>query len=550
MRLVSLKIYKKKNGEVIRDVKFNNRGLSLICDLEGEENKAHGSSIGKTAFIRCIDLCLGAKSTNILYHSKTLGTNQPFKEYLFGNQVCLSLTCEINGKTLNLERNIFDNREYVDGEEFSNIDLYCQKLKEIFFPNSPSNITFRQMILLFVRIDIEEPIKYLANFAKNQQYNMSYSYFLNLYVSDEESSLHEELQLKNTELNKLKSKYRVKNEQEFSNMVKEKEKLTNEKKQAIHNTDYVDSYASSDIENEKLVDDLDSITEELNSKKYKSRQLLKIMQSEKGRLFELDEELLKELYDDASKYNELNESFKEFCTFHNDMCKLRINKYIEEKNAIDEEIKALEEKAHQSREKFSKGFVEYKVSVDDQESSLFATYYSAKKDYQDTKDDFAKYNELAKEISALNASISKIDSKKEINKDNIGTFSSIFEGETEKLVENAYLINYETKFDKMMITIQGTSGNPGTGDSKVMSYALNASLYKFFMQKLMSMPLFSIQDRMENVEIAKLERIIDDVRSCGIQYIVPILNDRINTLGIEDKEIILKLSKDNKLFKF
>lgn len=52
MRLISLKIYKKKNGEVIRDVKFNEHGLSLICDLDGDENRAHGSSIGKTAFIR------------------------------------------------------------------------------------------------------------------------------------------------------------------------------------------------------------------------------------------------------------------------------------------------------------------------------------------------------------------------------------------------------------------------------------------------------------------------------------------------------------------
>lgn len=550
MRLVSLKIYKKKNGEVIRDIKFNDRGLSLICDLEGEENKAHGSSIGKTAFIRCIDLCLGAKSTNVLYYSKTLGVNQPFKEYLFDNEVCLALACENNGKTFVLERNIFDNREYVDSEEFSNIDLYCQKLKEIFFPNSPSNITFRQMIPLFVRIDNEEPIKYLDKFAKNQQYNTSYSYFLNLYVDDKESSLHEELQSKNNELNKLKSKYNVKNEQDFLNLVQEKEKITNEKKQAVHDADYVDSYASSDKENAILVDDLDSITTELNGKKFKSRQLSKIIQTEKGKLFELDEELLRELYDDASKYRELNESFKEFCSFHNDMCKLRMNKYIEEKSAVDEEIKVLEEKTRLSREKFSKGFVEYKVSVDDQENSLFAAYYSAKQNYKDARDDFAKYNELVKEITYLNALLSKIDNKKEANKENVASFSSLFADETKKLVDNAYSINYEPKFDKMMITVQGTSGNPGTGDSKVMSYALNSSLCKFFIQKSMSMPLFAIQDRMENVEIAKLERIVDDARSCDIQYIVPILSDRICTLGIEDKEIILKLSKDNKLFKF
>ena len=85
MRLISLKIYKKKNGEVIRDVKFNEHGLSLICDMDGEENLAHGSSIGKTAFIRCIDICLGSKSSKIFYESKEMGENEALKNIIHEN---------------------------------------------------------------------------------------------------------------------------------------------------------------------------------------------------------------------------------------------------------------------------------------------------------------------------------------------------------------------------------------------------------------------------------------------------------------------------------
>lgn len=550
MRLISLKIYKKKNGEIIRDVHFNERGLSLICDLENEENRAHGSSIGKTAFIRCIDICFGAKSSSTLYQS-SMGVNEGLKDYLFRNEVSLILTCSRNGENIVLERHLYDNEGFINGLEFQDTDSYCQKLKEIFFPNSPSKATFRQMILLFVRIDCEEPIKYLDNFTKNQQYNRVYSYFLNLFLDEKEASLNEEITSKKAVLCQLEEKYGVKGAKGFSKLVDERNGIRQRKKQIVHNTDYVGLYISKDGENAALVDALDKATEELNAKKYKSKQLSRTIEAENERLFEMDEEVLKELYQDAEEnFAGLEKSFKDFCAFHNDMCKLRVNKYVEEKKRVDEEIAKLEMRVQESRKKFSDGFVEYKTSVDDKESSLFEDYYSSKKDYEEAKDDFEQYLEAGKRLSDIKASLLAIKARKETNEDNIRQFSSIFEEKTKKLIGDAYKAVYETKFDKMMFGITGPDGNLGTGDLKVISYALNSSFCGFFTEKSMSMPSFVIQDRMENVEIAKLEKIIQDVRSSGIQYIVPILSDRIENLDIKDEEITLKLSKKDKLFKY
>ena len=53
------------------------------------------------------------------------------------------------------------------------------------------------------------------------------------------------------------------------------------------------------MENAALIDDLDNLTEELNSKKCKLRYLEKAIQTETDKLFEIDEDLLKDLYDDA-----------------------------------------------------------------------------------------------------------------------------------------------------------------------------------------------------------------------------------------------------------
>ena len=293
------------------------------------------------------------------------------------------------------------------------------------------------------------------------------------------------------------------------------------------------------------------LTEELNLKKCKLRYLEKAIQTETDKLFEIDEDLLKDLYDDARQvFSDLKKSFGEFCEFHNEMCKLRINRFINEKNSVSKEIGELEMQVRSAREKFCKDFVEYKVSVDNKENSLFETYFSCKKEYEESKLDLEHYIELKRSISDIKSELSKIKEKKETNKENIIEFSEIFKDKTGKLLGNSYSINYEPKSDKMMLTLKGPMGNPGTGDGKVLSYSLNATFFEFFVKKSLNMPLFTIQDRMENVEIVKLDRIIKDVRNSSIQYIVPILSDRIDRLGVEEKEIILKLSKNDKLFKF
>lgn len=44
---------------VIRNIKFNLKGLSLIVDNTSNEANESGNSVGKTTAIKIIDLCLG-----------------------------------------------------------------------------------------------------------------------------------------------------------------------------------------------------------------------------------------------------------------------------------------------------------------------------------------------------------------------------------------------------------------------------------------------------------------------------------------------------------
>ena len=101
----------------------------------------------------------------------------------------------------------------------------------------------------------------------------------------------------------------------------------------------------------------------------------------------------------------------------------------------------------------------------------------------------------------------------------------------------------------MPISVHDIGGNLGTGDNKALICALDFALYEYFVEKSLNRPYFVIHDKMENVSLTELGEIFADARKSGIQYILPILHDRIDSLKVKDQEIILRLSKKNKLFK-
>lgn len=58
----------KPSEEIIREIIFNEKGLSLIIDDTPKDMRESGNSVGKSTAIKIIDLCLGAKSTRELYY--------------------------------------------------------------------------------------------------------------------------------------------------------------------------------------------------------------------------------------------------------------------------------------------------------------------------------------------------------------------------------------------------------------------------------------------------------------------------------------------------
>ena len=119
---------------------------------------------------------------------------------------------------------------------------------------------------------------------------------------------------------------------------------------------------------------------------------------------------------------------------------------------------------------------------------------------------------------------------------------------TEKIIGEPYALVFNEDDEEFPIKIIGLNGKPGTGIKKAMITCFDLSHINLILKENYHMPIFEIHDKMENIDLVELKNIIDVARNFEGQYVFPVLNDRINTLGIKDDEIVLRLSSTDKFF--
>lgn len=337
---------------------------------------------------------------------------------------------------------------------------------------------------------------------------------------------------------------------ELDLIIKNKNCEVNKKKEEVHNIKYVEDFSNKDKSNSDLIYDLDEITNDLYTKQYKAKLLENNIAKEDAKLFKIDENVLKQLYGDANElFGNLTTSYNDFVAFHNKMCCLRKEKYKEELDIIKEQIKNIEIQLKTMRESFNMKFVDYKVDVNDKSDSLYEKYYESKMELSRINNDYILYMNSFNRIKEIEKELKEINEKKISNNANQERFNEIFVDKSFKFTNEKYYLSFNDKPNSMPISADGAQGKLGTGDTKALICALDFSFYDFFEEKSINMPFFVIHDKMENVALDKLKEIFKYVRESGVQYILPILYDRIDTLNVTDDEIILKLSKDSKLFK-
>ena len=113
--------------KVIRDIKFNLDGLNLIVD---ESNSKKGNGVGKTTFLRLIDICFGARDRKAIYTDpETSSINNKLKKYIEDSKVTIEMVCinSVSKKRISLVVELFQNgARYIDNQKYNYNDYVIE----------------------------------------------------------------------------------------------------------------------------------------------------------------------------------------------------------------------------------------------------------------------------------------------------------------------------------------------------------------------------------------------------------------------------------------
>ncbi len=566
MKIKKLIVRKTKpSEEIIREITFNEKGLSLIIDNTPKDIRESGNSVGKSTAIKIIDLCLGAKSTRELYYdSDTRSENVEIKDFLSENKVQAELVLiDKNRKEYIIKRDLFPRgKKYIFDEPY-NENEFWNELKRIIFNLKEDKPTFRQLIPKFVRLDNmaeDRIIKFLPMMTTNDTYDLIYCFLFQIYseillnrrseINDKISECQKTIQA----LEKSKSIISLSVLKQSLEIVNTDLEVSNEKRQKLS---YMDAYREELDNKRKLTVRINELQENMQFLEFEidtiEGSIARLSQEKK----DVDFATLQAIYEEAKSYvPNLQKSFEDMVAFHNSMIQNRID-FIHSQLSVKQEMleqysaqlnAILLEKEKVTIEALDEGLLDELNMLNKQIEEL-----SLKKGEIQQSINLLEEQEQAR--SLFSKELSEIEEKMESDgvEEKIKKFNQIFAGYCDKLYGEKYLLAYNENWKeeaKFPISIASLGGNVGTGKKKAVIVAYDLAYMQYGIDAGIPVPQFVIHDKMENTHINQLKTIFEICDGIQGQYIIPILRERIDK--IDDKYIekakVLELSSTNKFF--
>ena len=552
MQLISLFVVKSTSNEIIRKINFNKKGLSLIVD---ETNKAtSGSNIGKTTAVKIIDLCLGAKSTSSLYKEKDTGENLIVGEFLEKNKVFAELSCQINNEIYTFKRALYKNgKNEINGEATRNITEYKDKLNGIIFNNYKNKPSLRQLISKFIRLEDSNEdslLKYLGTFQKNYEYQAIYEY---LFGIDTTKSENVNIITSNESIDKdIEAIYRkngVSSQKEFETKIGLMKEEVEKFKKSYSEVTVLDQYNIKLSDMQVLLSEVQKLEAEYSKSKLKIELMKEKIKKEEEKIFNVDTKMLKQLYDETklSLNNQLRD-FEDLEKFHNGMVSKRISMLRESMGDLQSELDRTNSKLQQLRKEYETNYVSFNVELKDKFEEKYSEFSLNKIKLENFVSDYnyliEKQKEKERNLSRKVAENNDIIKRQQIE----DKFNVYFKDLTKNIIGETFAIVLNEDDEGFPVRVVGMNGKPGTGIKKAMITCFDLAHVDLIIEESYHMPIFVIHDKLENIDLKELGNIITESRKFEGQYIFPILNDRIDMLGIKEDEVVLRLSGEDKFF--
>lgn len=553
--------------EIIRDVKFNLNGLNLIIDNTTDNSNDTGNNVGKTTFIKIIDLCLGAKSVRRLYHDDdTKSDNETIKKFLKEHKVEAQLEILDENKKIvyKIKRQLYNKgNRYIDDVEYT-YDDFLAKLKTIIFNSTEKYPRLRELMPKFVRVDnftTDNMIRFLGNYSKNHQYDSVYQYLFQIL---DEKLINEKNEL-NTFRNEYSNKIKIlENDSNIASLdiLKQKQKVIESELESLiedrKKLDYIKTYKNELNRKRSLTIQINNCEEELQLLDFDLELLDNNINSLEKDKTNIDLNKIKKVYKDTKIYTDkIEKTFEDVVDFHNNMIENRISFFNKQKIEKEKEKEQLVIKRDELLDE------KKKITIDMLDEGLLADLNILNSKIEKLSIEKGENNKAIKILEENLKNKQNIDDKifklkealnaEKIN-NNIELFNKFFTEYSQKMYGEKYLFAYNSNWEKQNgfpVQISNFNGNVGTGMKKGMIVAFDFAYLKYSNSKNIECPKFIIHDKLETTHINQLKTIFEICEEIKGQYIVPILRERIKDIDqdIIKNATILELSQSSKLFK-
>lgn len=566
MKIKELIVRKTKpSEEIIREIIFNEKGLSLIIDDTPKDMRESGNSVGKSTAIKIIDLCLGAKSTRELYYdSDTRSENIEIKTFLSEYKVQAELVLiNKDKKEYIIKRDLFPRgKKYIFDKTYNENDFW-NELKKIIFDLNEDKPTFRQLIPKFIRLDNtaeDRIIKFLPMMTSNDTYDLVYCFLFQIYgevLLNKRSEINDkilECQKTIQALEKSKSIVSLSVLKQSLELVNEDLNVMNEKRQKLS---YMDAYRDELDAKRKLTIRINELQENMQFLEFEIKNIEESISKLSQEKKDIDFTTLQAIYEEAKSYvPDIQRSFEDMVAFHNSMIQNRID-FIRSQLVTKQEL--LEQYSQQLNGILTE---KEKVTIEALDEGLLDELNMLNKQIEDLS---LKKGEIQQSINLLeeqeqarskfSKELVKIEEQMKSDgvEEKIKKFNQVFSGYCDKLYGEKYLLAYNEKWKeegKFPVSIAVLGGNVGTGKKKAVIVAYDLAYMQYSIDAGIQVPYFVIHDKMENTHINQLRTIFEICDDIEGQYIIPILRERIDKIDTKyiEKAKVLELSSTNKFF--
>ncbi len=552
---------------VVREISFH-KGINLIVDETTEKDPTKsGNNVGKTTVLRLIDYCLGSGGKNI-YHDEEFKnhTNIEVEKFLTENNIIIQLNLvesldDGSSNTIVIRRNFLKygaKIQTINDKPYKNDKIFQHTLKELIFSSDKDKPTFKQIISKNIRDEknrLSHTLRVLNPYTSNDEYEALYLFWLGLDLdfASRKQTLFQEIKIEENLQKRLKKESTIPQLEQYLIILSRNIEELESKKSAFNlNENYEEEL--NQLNQTKI--QLNNISTEIGRLELRKELIIESKEDLEADLANIDINKVKSLYNKAqSLIPDLQKTFEETLSFHNQMIKEKLKFITKEIPDIDKELKALKSNTNEllKTERFLSSKLTKSGAVKELQAIITALNdeYEKKGKYEEQKrmweTSLQKVKNKTEELDKINEGI---EAKDDLIKSRIETFNKYFSNISKKLYNEQFVLTPEINEKGYSLEISSIDGNPGTGKKKGEILSFDLAYIQFAEELDIKHLSFVLHDQIENVHENQISLLLNEVvENMNCQIVLSVLRDKLpSTIPVKDFEII-SLSQDDKLFR-